>query len=110
MNEETTKVIMRKVILADQLIFRQQLGLDWSPPEQDLFRNVDPLIFSRAVSLEHAETAFEMGMQVKIVKGKMEQKTSLASEFNNLKKSRCIARILDLLCKEAAFLVSNWLI
>ncbi|KAJ3261146.1 hypothetical protein HK103_006455 [Boothiomyces macroporosus] len=119
MNEEEAKTIMRKVLQADRIINEQQLGLEWTPPSEDLFRNVDPLFFqdnSSTVekSIKEAETAFEDGMQnqqqslvEKIVEPE-EKKESLALKFQDHKSNtKTMKKALELLCNEAGFLVED---
>ncbi|KAJ3323365.1 hypothetical protein HDV06_001885 [Boothiomyces sp. JEL0866] len=119
MNEEEAKTIMRKVLQADRIINEQQLGLEWTPPSEDLFRNVDPLFFqdnSNTVekSIKEAEAAFEDGMQnqqqsiVEKLADPEEKKESLALKFQDHKSnSKTMKKALELLCNEAGFLVED---
>ncbi|KAG5459892.1 MAG: hypothetical protein BJ554DRAFT_8132 [Olpidium bornovanus] len=45
MNEEIARELMRKILLADRIIYEQQLGLTWTAPPEDLFRDVGPEVF-----------------------------------------------------------------
>ncbi|KAJ3274409.1 hypothetical protein HDV01_003013 [Terramyces sp. JEL0728] len=119
MNEEEAKTIMRKVLQADRIINEQQLGLEWTPPSEDLFRNVDPLFFQDTSNIDEktireAETAFEDGMQnqqqsiVEKLADAEEKKESLALKFQDHKSnSKTMKKALELLCNEAGFLVED---
>ncbi|KAJ1545497.1 hypothetical protein HK096_006345 [Nowakowskiella sp. JEL0078] len=48
MNEELAKDLMRKVLQADRIIHEHQLGMHWTPPKEDLFRNIDPSFFANS--------------------------------------------------------------
>ncbi|KAJ3092478.1 hypothetical protein HK102_006889 [Quaeritorhiza haematococci] len=53
MNEELARELMRKVIQADSIIYEQQLGMSYTPPPDDLFKNVDPSAFKDSKSNRH---------------------------------------------------------
>lgn len=115
MNEEEAKEIMRKVLQADRIINEQQLGLKWEPPEEDLFRNVDPLSFHGAFghavpkNLNEAATDFEEQMNNRVVNPNgdlIDFKESLTAKFQDLTvHSKTMKKTLELLCNEAGFLV-----
>ncbi|KAH6568769.1 hypothetical protein BASA62_005268 [Batrachochytrium salamandrivorans] len=49
MNEEEARELMRKILQADRIITEQQLGMTWSLPKEDLFRNIDSAFFNGLV-------------------------------------------------------------
>ena len=115
MNDEDAKEIMRKVLQADRIINEQQLGLKWEPPEDDLFRNVDPLAFHGAFghnvpnNLQEAETDFEQEMSNRVINlngDAIDFKESLTAKFQDMTgNSKTMKKTLELLCNEAGFLV-----
>jgi dynein regulatory complex protein 1 len=114
MNEDNAKEIMRKVLQADRIIHEQQLGIDWTPPAEDLFKNVDPLFFHRQntmipTTISDAENVYENEMGGKLeTKQQDDLKESLASKFQDHKNnSKTMKLTLELLCNEAGFLVED---
>jgi len=83
MNERTVTELMQKVLQADKIIHEQQLGLEWSPPSDEIFQiRTDTA----------ADLAEDGGPSAK----------QLARAEN--KKTRLI---LQMLCDEAGFLVEG---
>ncbi|KAI8928360.1 sperm tail-domain-containing protein [Entophlyctis helioformis] len=117
MNEEEARELMRKVLQADRIIYEQQLGMRWSPPREDLFRNIDPSFFQEMVedeskNIQDAQAAFEDNMEDRLatsnVEGDSDKKESLAAKFQDHKgHSKTMKKTLELLCNEAGFLVED---
>ncbi|KAI9208600.1 sperm tail-domain-containing protein [Polychytrium aggregatum] len=114
MNEELAREQMRKVLQADRIIHEQQLGMEWRPPREDLFKSVDPSIFRQggqrgggSPSLGDAMgKLFEMGGG-----GEADlesRRESLSAKLHEYKgNSRTMKKVLELLCNEAGFLVED---
>ncbi|KAK5664766.1 hypothetical protein BDV3_002123 [Batrachochytrium dendrobatidis] len=117
MNEEEARELMRKVLQADRIINEQQLGMKWMPPQEDLFRNIDPSFFRDLVedetkSILDAQTAFEQSMDARLaglnIEGDSDKKESLAAKFQDQKgHSKTMKKTLELLCNETGFLVEE---
>merc|ERR1711871_859289 len=83
MNEKTVTELMQKVLQADKIIHEQQLGLEWAPPSDEIFR----------VRTDTAADLTEDG-------GPSPKQLARAEN----KKTRLI---LQMLCDEAGFLVES---
>ena len=102
---------------ADRIIHEQELGIKWTPPKEDLFRNVDPTYFQDLADndsreIEDARHAFENNLEEKLassnVNSDIDRKKSLATKFQDTNKhSKTMKKTLELLCNEARFLVSQ---
>ncbi|KAL2911140.1 hypothetical protein HK105_209388 [Polyrhizophydium stewartii] len=113
----TRAVIVRDGFKADRIIYEQQLGTKWTPPQEDLFRNINPSFFQEMVedeskSLVDAQAAFEDNMEERLagsnVEGDTDKKESLAAKFQDHKgHSKSMKTTLELLCNEAGFLARS---
>jgi dynein regulatory complex protein 1 len=87
--------------------------MEWKPPIEDLFKNVDPLFFQKKnnhkTKISDAEQALENQIEERIEPNYQDQiKESLASKFQSSKKnSKTMKMTLELLCNEAGFLVED---
>jgi dynein regulatory complex protein 1 len=110
MNEELAKEKLRKVLQADRIIHEQQLGLPWTPPDEDLFksaehatekverRDKEPV----AAALMIASTIIESGDE-----DEGGVKDSFGVKLTRKGYSKTMKRMLELLCNEAGFLVEE---
>ncbi|KAJ1158323.1 hypothetical protein NDU88_011014 [Pleurodeles waltl] len=55
MNEEEMKGLVRKALELDQIIYEQQLGLPWAPPDLWFMDSVGPLTHKKKSASELAE-------------------------------------------------------
>ncbi|KAH6602621.1 hypothetical protein BASA61_000954 [Batrachochytrium salamandrivorans] len=117
MNEEEARELMRKILQADRIITEQQLGMTWSLPKEDLFRNIDSAFFNGLVGNDkktnlNSQTMFEETKDAQLfgfnVESDAEKRESLAIKFQGQKgHSKTTKTILELLCNEAGFLVED---
>ncbi|KAJ1328594.1 hypothetical protein BSLG_010326 [Batrachochytrium salamandrivorans] len=101
----------------DRIITEQQLGMTWSLPKEDLFRNIDSAFFNGLVGNDkktnlNSQTMFEETKDAQLfgfnVESDAEKRESLAIKFQGQKgHSKTTKTILELLCNEAGFLVED---
>lgn len=114
MNEEQIKHLVSDVLEEDRIIFEQQLGLDWQPPDGDFLQNVGPLQDTK----KSFKSALDTVQEVLSVTDENSQDTSLAgdetlpiqSSHSEKLSPRSIKKMLELLCDESGFLVEAKLV
>jgi dynein regulatory complex protein 1 len=110
MNEEIAKEKLRKVLQADRIIHEQQLGLEWTPPDEDLFKSAEHTIEKVerrdkepvAAALMIASTFAESGDE-----DEGGVKDSFGVRLTRKGYSKTMKLMLELLCNEAGFLVEE---
>ncbi|KAI8832029.1 sperm tail-domain-containing protein [Chytridium lagenaria] len=114
MNEELTKELMRKVLQADRIIHEQQLGLNWTPPDESVLEEAP--LGNACVTATAAEEDHSMEIAATITAEGLfddqaqpdKTKESLATKFKDHNRySKNMKRMLELLCNEAGFLVED---
>ncbi len=117
MNEEDAKKLVHKILQADKIIYEQQLGLNWHPPSEDVFKNVDPDYFQfeeEGLNISGAEAAYEHNIELRLMNMHKTQgedsKESLAQKFQDHRSYGPVKHILEALCNEAGFLVEEKLL
>eukprot|EP00050_Salpingoeca_kvevrii_P020977 m.104829 g.104829 ORF g.104829 m.104829 type:complete len:705 (-) comp9116_c0_seq2:384-2498(-) len=90
MNEETNVALAKKLLAADQILFEQQLGLQWLPPHELVFDSSN----EAGEELAQAEAAYH---EEHPEEAPMEPVEQVSQET--------IRRVFDLLCDEAGFLL-----
>lgn len=121
MNEEEAIELARNVLAEDEIIFTQQLGLDWTPPESAkvLDGEARPMLAgeppkqtstssiksARAAADDILRAASESGSAILEV-----SRSTLATEKGQSYSPLLIKSVLELLCAEADFLVEKKLV
>lgn len=110
MNEEIAKEKLRKVIQADRIIHEQQLGLEWTPPEEDMFRSAEHNM-EKVERREKEPVAAALMIASTFIDADNEDENEVKESFG-LKMTRrgyskTMKRMLELLCNEAGFLVEE---
>jgi dynein regulatory complex protein 1 len=110
MNEEIAKEKMRKVLQADRIIHEQQLGLEWTPPDEDLFKSAE--IATEKVERRDKEPVAAALMIAAAVGEENDEeeggvKDSFGVKLTRKGYSKTMKRMLELLCNEAGFLVEE---
>ncbi|KAJ3393070.1 hypothetical protein HDU92_008014 [Lobulomyces angularis] len=121
MNEEIAKEKMRKVLQADRIIHEQQLGLEWNPPDEEIFSTVEPSPIADIKQFhkqpEVSKLEKETGAAAHLIAAaslneEMDDEEVSFKETFGLKLSKkgyskTMKKMLELLCNEAGFLVEE---
>jgi len=89
MNEEIVTDLMRKVLQADKIIHEHQLGLNWFPPSEQIFKSGTDGAAGGTATLQNSR----YGEDGAVARSQMDNEN--------------IKRMLELLCNEAGFLVEG---
>ncbi|CAF3016355.1 unnamed protein product [Rotaria socialis] len=96
MNEERCKEMAQKLLDADRIIFEQQLGLNWVPPELDFMNNIGPIDATR-MPKPSIDVVREI-LTDQYTDDTVKQTTSHLSNTS-------MKNILELICDEGDFLI-----
>ncbi|XP_069478007.1 dynein regulatory complex protein 1-like [Ambystoma mexicanum] len=118
MNEEEVKELVTKALEADRVIYEQQLGLPWAPPDLWFMENVGPLSLQKAKK----RTATQLAEEVMLGEGKQTYNEEDAESVEKVDvsakdtarrmgqlqfSSQTVKRILEILSDESGFLIES---
>ncbi|RKP17897.1 hypothetical protein ROZALSC1DRAFT_30343 [Rozella allomycis CSF55] len=116
MNEEDVKELMRKILHADQIIHQQHLNLPWKPPVDDIhYFNLKDVVPSKKHALLSSSdklenNSFRVSIPILDQSYAAANEIILNQDISSISYdgfSKPIKKILDLLSKEASFLVED---
>lgn len=136
MNEEQIKDLVSDVLAEDRIIFEQQLGLEWQPPNLGFLKNVGPLQSLKGTSKSAMDAVHEIlsatsppkpnppnaisppkptnptPVNDDVIKedGSMEIISKIDTIADYKLSAHAIKHMLELLCDESGFLVESKLI
>ena len=91
MNEERCKDMAQKLLDADRVIFEQQLGLIWTPPDLDFMNNIGPIDAKKIPKL-----SIDVVREILTDEQDDNEMTQTSSQLSNA----TMKIILELLCDE----------
>ncbi|XP_078506107.1 dynein regulatory complex protein 1-like [Lissotriton helveticus] len=114
MNEEEIKGLVRKALELDRIIYEQQLGLPWAPPDLWFMDNVGPLSQLQKKKKSASELAEE------VIFGSEGSQTCVEEDSDLIESSlligghqfsaKTVKRILEIISDESGFLIEKRLL
>ncbi|CAF3920873.1 unnamed protein product, partial [Rotaria sp. Silwood2] len=96
MNEERCKEMTQKLLDADRIIFEQQLGLTWTPPDLDFMNNIGPIDATKI-----PKPSIDVVREILTNQQEDNSTQQTTSHLSN----KSMKNMLELLCDEGDFLI-----
>lgn len=91
MNEERCREMTQKLLDADRVVFEQQLGLTWVPPDTEFMQNVGPIDATKI-----PKPSIDVVREILTDQQDDSSTTQLTSQLSNIS----MRSILELICDE----------